>query len=201
MDYFLEQIEKHRHELYRFALRSLWDPGRAEDVFASAVLTAYENKARFTEGTNFRAWMFRIVANKCFVANRETARTPKSLDAGEEMGSWTSLGKEHGYEEVLDDPAAFLDQCGDEVHRAFQRLSTAERSCILLRGVENFSYKDISEILEVPVGTVMTHLSRGRVKLRRTLLEYAREQGIVRPALRLIKPQEEMGNGQRVEGK
>lgn len=192
MDYFLKHIEKHRGEFYRFVLRNVWDSGEAEDVFASAVLTAYENRSKFTEGTNFRAWMFRILANKCFQANRETARTPRSLD-DEEIG-WADLAEKPAYCDVLKEPERFLQQCEDEVYRAFRRLSTAERSCIMLRGIESFSYKEIAEILEMPVGTVMTHLSRGRVKLRHDLLEYAKERGIIRPVTRLFKLQQEGEN-------
>ena len=74
-DEFVEKIEKHRDEFFRFILRNVWDSGVAEDVFSTAVLAAYENRQKYTPGTNFRAWMFRIITNKCFVANRETSRT------------------------------------------------------------------------------------------------------------------------------
>jgi len=199
MDYFLKQIEKHRHEFFRFVLRSVWDSSQAEDVFSAAVLAAYQSRDRFTEGTNFRAWMFRIIANRCFQANRETARTPESLD--DVRVEWEALADEPGYGDVLRDPDGFLENCDDEVLRAFRRLSTAERSCILLRGVEGFSYRQIAETLEIPVGTVMTHLSRGRVKLRRELLEHAKERGIVRPAMHVF-PRKETAendeNGRRI---
>ena len=78
----------------------------------------------------------------------------------------------------------------DEVKAAFRRLSTAERSCLMLRAIEKFSYKEIAETLDMPVGTVMTHLSRGRAKLRADLLEYGKERGIVRAFPRLL-PREE----------
>ncbi|MBX7259730.1 MAG: sigma-70 family RNA polymerase sigma factor [Candidatus Hydrogenedentes bacterium] len=193
---FLELVGKHRDEFYRYVLRTVWDSGTAEDTFQAALLAAYENFHRFTPGTNFRAWVYRIITNKCFVANRETARTPAPLDDVEP--GLVAVGEQHGYGDVLKDPAAFLEQCGDEVNAAFKRLSTAERSCILLRGVERFSYQEIAEILEMPVGTVMTHLSRGRAKLRQDLLEYARENGIVRSFPRLV-PREDQGEDERRE--
>lgn len=177
-DEFIGVLEKHRDEFYRYVYRSVWDTGVAEDVFSSAVLAAYENLAKFTPGTNFRAWMFRIITNKCYVANRETARTPDALD--ESKTELAVLHEKPEYGDVLDDPKTFLEQCGDEVYRAFRKLSTPQRSCILLRDLERFSYKEIAEILEIPSGTVMTHLSRGRTKLRQELLEYAQEVGIVR---------------------
>ncbi|MCC6698426.1 MAG: RNA polymerase sigma factor [Candidatus Hydrogenedentes bacterium] len=188
---FLGLIEKHRDEFYRYALRTVWDSNVAEDVFQSAVLAAYENYHRFTPGTNFRAWVYRIITNKCFVANRETARAFQPLENVD--ASLTAVEDQPEYGDVLKDPAAFLEQCGDEVLRAFRRLSTAERSCILLRSVERFSYQEIAGILEMPVGTVMTHLSRGRAKLRQDLLDYAKQEGIVRSYPRLV-PRGERGN-------
>jgi len=175
---FLALVEKHRDEYFRYVLRTLWDTGMAEDVFASAVLAGFENRHKFTPGTNFRAWMYRIITNKCFVANRETARAFLPLD--EHGSDVASVEADAGYRDVLEEPEYFLEQCGDEVRRAFRKLSTAERACIMLRAVERFSYKEIAETLEIPVGTVMTHLSRGRAKLRKDLLEYGKQEGIVR---------------------
>jgi len=183
MDEFLEKIQKHRDEFFRYIYRNVWDSGVAEDVFSSAVLAAYENRHKYTPGTNFRAWMFRILTNKCFVANRETSRAFDSLD--EQKSNVLQLNEKPEYGDVLKDPRTFLEQCGDEVFRAFRRLSTAQRSCILLRDLERFSYQEIADILEIPVGTVMTHLARGRKKLREDLLEYARDSGIVRTYPRL----------------
>lgn len=185
MDEFLQLLERHRDEVHRYIQRTLWDPGGADDVFAASVLAAWENWHRFQRGTNFRAWLYRIATNKCFVANRVTKRTPDPLDEVSER-ALADLGEDRGYQDVLADPDRFLDQCGDEVARAFAQLSPAERSCLLLRGAEHFSYKEIAEILEIPVGTVMTHLSRGRAKLRRELLEYARSRGFVRTMPRLL---------------
>ena len=80
MDDFIEKVERYRDEFYRYVLRTLWDPGMADDVFSSAILAAWENQHKFTPGTNFRAWMYRIITNKCYVANRVTGRTPAPID-------------------------------------------------------------------------------------------------------------------------
>jgi RNA polymerase sigma-70 factor (ECF subfamily) len=187
MDEFEEKLGAHRNEFFRFILRNVWDSGVAEDVFSQAVLAAYENRSKYTPGTNFRAWMFRILTNKCFVTNRETGRTFERLD--ESTSDLLAVGEAQGYGDLLADPRDFLEQCGDEVYRAFRRLSTAERSCILLRDVERFSYQEIADIMEIPNGTVMTHLARGRKKLREELLDYAKDAGIVRTFPHLKKPQ------------
>jgi RNA polymerase sigma-70 factor (ECF subfamily) len=175
---FVGLVGQYRDEFFRYILRTAWDSGTAEDIFSAAMLAGYENRGKFTPGTNFRAWMYRIITNKCYVANRETGRTFQPLD---DYGPDVAVADdESGYHDVLEEPEFFLEQCGDEVHSAIRKLSQAERSCIMLRAVERFSYKEIAETLEMPVGTVMTHLSRGRSKLRKELAEYGREQGILK---------------------
>lgn len=195
---FMRLLEKHRDEFYRYVLRTVWDSNVAEDVFQSAVLAAYENYHKFTPGTNFRAWVYRIITNKCFVANRETNRSFQPLENAEL--NLVAVEEKPGYADILKNPSEFLEQCGDEVHRAFRRLSTAERSCILLRAADRFSYQEIADILEMPVGTVMTHLSRGRAKLRSDLLEYAQEEGIVRNYPRLVPHDKPAANTKKEQG-
>lgn len=179
MDEFLEKIEKHKDEFYRFIRRNVWDRNVADDVFSQAVLAAYESRAKYTPGTNFRAWMFRILLNKCYVANRETGRAFEPLEGATENKA-VAPEPVRDYGDLLRDPEAVLQACGDEVYQAMFGISEAQRSAILLRGIEKFSYQEIAEIMEIPVGTVMTHLSRGRRKLREQLTEYAQETGIVR---------------------
>jgi RNA polymerase sigma-70 factor (ECF subfamily) len=172
-------------------LRNVWDSSKAEDVFASGVLVAYENRDKFTLGTNFRAWMYKILANKCFVANRETKRVFEPLD--EEVPDPEGAEFPIDHADILRNPRDFLEQCGDEVYHAFRRLSTAQRSCILLKDVERFSYQEIADILGMPVATVMTHLARGRTVLRQRLREYARSKGIIRSMPRLMPRSEGAG--------
>jgi RNA polymerase sigma-70 factor (ECF subfamily) len=194
MDEFLEKIEQNRNEFFRFINRNVWDSGVAEDVFSQGVLAAYENRAKYTPGSNFRAWMYRILLNKCYVANRETGRAFQSLDHPDAKHAPAENTDDFG--DLVSDPKAVLEECGDEVFRAFRGLSTAQRSCIMLRGIEKFSYQEIAEIMEIPVGTVMTHLARGRKKLRSELMDYARESGVIRsfPSMR-IEPTCETGEG------
>jgi len=202
MDDFVAQIERHRNEFYRHIHRTVWDSGVADDVFQTAVLAAWENLDQFIPGTNFRAWMYRIITNKCFVANRDIRRTPQPLDETPER-EFAALEDESGYGDVLTDPEAFLEQCGDEVIMAMRELSTAERSCILLRSAHKFSYKEIAEIVDIPLGTVVTHLARGRAKLRRQLVRYASDRGFVRKKahLHLLETNEDTGrSGQKRQG-
>lgn len=182
-------MEKHRNELYRYVLRVAWDPGKADDIFSAGILSAYENLSKFTPGTNFRAWMYRIVTNKCYVANRETSRAFRSLD---EMGpDIAGVAQDADYRDALEEPEHFIEQCGEEVKSAFDKLSQAERSCLMLRAVEQFSYKEIADTLDMPVGTVMTHLSRGRAKMRTDLLDYGKREGLISGTSRGAKAAEE----------
>ena len=179
-DEFLDGIEKYKNQFYRFVKRTVWDQGVVEDVFSSAVLAAYENRHKYTPGTNFRAWMFRILQNKCFIANRETGRAMAPLEKVENVDVSAADAPKHW--DVLNDPMKVLDTCGDEVYWAIKALSAPQRACIMLRGVERFTYREIATILEIPEGTVMTHLSRGRAKLRNQLKEYAMNLRILPPA-------------------
>jgi RNA polymerase sigma-70 factor, ECF subfamily len=173
---FVELLSRHRDEFYRYVMRNVWNPDTAEDVISGAVLAAYRQLDKFEKGTNFRAWMYRILTNKCFVANRETKRSAIDLDAIDERHFAVEPDAQR---KACESPAEFLQQCGDELFTAMRQLSTAERSCLLLLTMERYAYREIAGILEMPVGTVMTHLARGRAKLRRLLGEYAKQQGIV----------------------
>jgi len=175
-DEFVGLLGQYKDEFYRYVLRNVWNPDTAEDVVSGAVLAAYRQLDKFEKGTNFRAWMYRILTNKCFVANRETKRSAIDLDSiDESMFATDNDALRRAYE----DPREFLQQCGDELYTAMRQLSTAERSCLLLLTMQHQSYKEIAGILEMPVGTVMTHLARGRAKLRRLLTEYAKHKGIL----------------------
>ena len=185
MDDFLKEIESRKDEFYRYVNRNVWDTSVADDVFSSAVLAAYKSKANFKQGTNFRAWVYRILTNKCFVANREIGRRGENLEDFKDH--MVVAMKDPQYRSGIDDPDEFLSMCGDEVLMAMKKLSTMERSCLLLKTMERFSYKEIAEILEIPFGTVMTHLSRGRAKLRKELTDYAYDCGHLKKEKEVIE--------------
>jgi RNA polymerase sigma-70 factor, ECF subfamily len=178
MDEFLVQIEQRKDEFYRYIRRNVWDSSVSDDVFSSAVLAAYKSRGNFTPGSNFRAWMYKILTNKCFVANREIGRRGQSLDEVQDYLS--ELATNDDYSNAITEPDDFLDECGDEVLMAMKKLSTMERSCLLLKTMGRFSYKELADILEIPFGTVMTHLARGRAKLRKELYAYAVGSGIIK---------------------
>jgi len=174
---FVALVERHRHELFAFARRTVWDQANAEDAFCAAVATAFENRHAYRPDTNFRAWIYKILVNKCFAANRETGRAAVDIETVDDQYLAQDGSAAAG---ILPHPDRLVHQCGDEVVAALARLRPVERSCFLLLSLGGYSYREVAEIVEVPVGTVVTHLARGRAKLRQWLSDYAAEHGVGR---------------------
>ncbi len=173
---FINLVEKHRHEYYAFIRHSLRDKDQVEDVFSLAVLTAYERRKSFQEGTNFRAWMYKILVNKCFTANRKSKTNFEDI---EQVDEENLIDEKKKYYSFLENPKEFVIQCGDEILRALSKLNTLERTCFLLFSAGEYSYKEVSQIVEIPTASVGTHMSRGRAKLRKILFDYAKQHGFV----------------------
>ncbi len=163
---FLDLVEKYRHEFYRYVHRAAWNASDVEDVFSEAVLAAWRQREKFQVGTNFRAWMYKILTNKTYVANRHTQRN--SIDLEEINPERMAVGTEDDVR-VAEDREWFMEQVNDDLYDAVDVLREPERQCLMLRAIENCTYKEIAEILSIPVGTVMTHLARGRAKARQVL--------------------------------
>ncbi len=173
---FINMVEKHRHEYYAFIKHSLWDKDQVEDVFSSAVLAAYENRKSFRKGTNFRAWMYKILVNKCFAANRKNKTNFEDI---EQVDQDILIDEKKKYYSFLENPKEFVIQCGDEILKALSKLNTLERTCFLLFAAGEYSYKEVGQIVEIPTASVGTHMSRGRAKLRKILFDYARQHGFI----------------------
>jgi RNA polymerase sigma-70 factor (ECF subfamily) len=166
---FLELLENHRNEFYRFIHRNVWNPSDVDDVFSEAVMVAWQKRASFQKGTNFRAWFYRILLNKSFVFNRHTGREPTTVDSPDTTDVADS-DEEFGDHAAFGDPKDFLDNLGDKVYEALKELREEERLCLCMRAMDDCSYKEFAAIMEIPIGTVMTHLSRGRKKMKNLLM-------------------------------
>jgi RNA polymerase sigma-70 factor, ECF subfamily len=157
----------HLPDLFRTAARLTGDRCRAEDIVQEVYLQAWKSFHRFTPGTNCRAWLFKILMNTLHHDRRK----------------WLSLRSMQLAEKEIEDtlmyappvPEKLTDQ---EVLSALDRVPTEFRAVILLADVEEFSYKEIAQVLQIPVGTVMSRLSRGRKLLRELLAGLARSYGI-----------------------
>jgi RNA polymerase sigma-70 factor (ECF subfamily) len=158
-------------QLYGAALRLTRNPADAEDLVQQTFMRAYQSFDRFEQGTNLRAWLFKILTNAFISGYRKRQREPKVVSVDE---------NERLVEASLTPEAQILENLPDEeVKRALEELPEQFRTAVLLADVEGFSYQEIADIMEVPIGTVMSRLHRGRKLLQRALWEYARTHGLV----------------------
>jgi RNA polymerase sigma-70 factor (ECF subfamily) len=166
--------------LYGAALRMTRNPSDAEDLVQETVLRAYRGFAGFEEGTNLKAWLYRILTNAFISTYRKKQREPQMVEGPDDLDEWylfDRLGARHvegsAEQEVLD---RLPDTA---VKAALESLPENFRVPVLLADVEGFSYKEIAEIMETPIGTVMSRLHRGRKALEKALWDTAVERGLV----------------------
>jgi len=167
-------------QLYSAAVRMTRNPADAEDVLQEALLKAFRGYGTFQAGTNLKAWLYRILTNTFINRYRKQSRRPTEVELGEleDFYLYRRLGESAGgasrsaEEEALD---LFVDA---DVKAAVEALPENFRIPVLLADVEGFSYKEIAEIMEVPIGTVMSRLHRGRKALQQALWKVAEERGI-----------------------
>jgi RNA polymerase sigma-70 factor (ECF subfamily) len=167
-------------ELYGAALRLTRNRADAEDLVQETYLRAYRAFNTFEEGTNLRAWLYRIMTNAFINLYRKRQRQPQTV-SDEEVPEWYLYEKlaEQGVESSAE--TRVLESIPDEdVRQAVNDLPEQFRLAVLLADVEGFSYKEIAEILDVPIGTVMSRLHRGRRTLEKRLWDVMRERGLVR---------------------
>lgn len=153
----------------------------AEDLVQNAALRAFAAFGRFERGTNFKAWFFRVLLNLFLHQRRDAGRTPQTT-ALDDVPEWSLYAqmRQAGLHRRDYDPAALLlsKLDGEDMHRAFERLPAEFRIVSLLYFVEEFSYQEIADILDCPIGTVRSRLHRGRKLLQQELWQLAQEHGI-----------------------
>jgi RNA polymerase sigma-70 factor (ECF subfamily) len=173
---------EHMPALYTAALRLTRNPADAEDLVQETFLKAYRSFDRFEEGTNLKAWLYRILTNTFINSYRAAKRRPEKADVEdvEDLYLYRRLGDLGPGEAGRSAEEQVLDRItDDEVKAAIESLPEAFRIAVLLADVEGFSYKEIAEITDVPIGTVMSRIHRGRRALQKALTEYAVAGGLV----------------------
>lgn len=181
---FADQAMVYMDQLYSAARRMTRNAADAEDLVQETYLRAYRGFGNFQQGTNLRAWLFRILTNAFINSYRSKQRKPKSVDlAGVEdlylhqrLGGGTKAALGASAEDVLMEMVT-----ESEIIDALESLPEEYRITVLLADVEGFAYKEIAEILDVPMGTVMSRLHRGRKTLQKRLLEFGKTRGWVDP--------------------
>ncbi|HEX7132608.1 MAG TPA: sigma-70 family RNA polymerase sigma factor [Iamia sp.] len=167
--------------LYSAALRMTRNPADAEDLVQETYLKAYRGYGGFTEGTNLKAWLYRILTNTYINIYRAKQRRPDEteLDESEDPYLYQRLGGLEAAQVGRSAEDELMDWFTEhEIKTAVEDLPEQFRMAVLLADVEGFSYKEIAEILEIPIGTVMSRLHRGRSRLQKSLFDYARSRGL-----------------------
>jgi RNA polymerase sigma-70 factor (ECF subfamily) len=191
--------------LYNTAYRMTRNSEDAEDLVQETYLKAYKYYDKFAEGTNFKAWLFKIMKNTFINNYRKKQQVPPQSDFADIEESFESQVSDQHKRKIMDPEEELLENVLDEdVQRSLDELPPDYRMVVLLADLEGFSYKEIAEILEVPVGTVMSRLYRGRRLLEQEMLRYARDHGYIpageEPTKMRSRPKRRKAGGRQGDG-
>ena len=179
---FTNDAMQYAPQLFSTAVRMTRNRADAEDLVQETFLKGWRSFNTFQEGTNLRAWLFRIMTNTYINKYNAKQRRPDEteLDEVEELFLFRRLGAFDQSKMSASDEDQMLEMfTDDEVKNALEELPEQFRLPVLLSDVDGFSYKEIAEMLDVPIGTVMSRLHRGRKVMQKLLYEYAKERGLV----------------------
>ena len=181
---FADQAMEFMPALYGAAMRMTRNPSDAEDLVQETYLKAYRGFGGFQQGTNLKAWLYRILTNTFINSYRSKKRRPDEteLDEIEDLYLYRRLGGLEAAQAGRSAEDELMDWFTDtEVKDALEALPEQFRLAVLLADVDGFSYKEIAEILDIPIGTVMSRLHRGRKALQKELYEFALARGLTSP--------------------
>ena len=191
-------------QLYSHALRLTKNSSDAEDLVQETYLKGYRASSSFKEGTNLRAWLFRILTNSFINNYRKKQRgfEEEDFDEIDDMYLHRRLGSiQNSTLGMSAEDMLFERLTEDEIKDAVENLPTQYREVVLLADVQGFSYKEIAEILEIPNGTVMSRLHRGRAKLQKVLLDFASKRGLLVEPSQINSDQERLPEAVGVGGR
>jgi RNA polymerase sigma-70 factor (ECF subfamily) len=176
---FEELAKQYQRDIYSGALRMTRNPDDAEDLAQEVFVRAYSAFHQFQRGTNFRAWLFRILTNTFINRYRRRARQPQTTN-WEEITRETEREASAQISPTEQPEQALLATCSDEeVEEALEALPEEFRLAVILSDIHEFAYQEVADILHIPLGTVRSRLFRGRRLLRRSLYDYAERRGMI----------------------
>jgi RNA polymerase sigma-70 factor (ECF subfamily) len=178
---FAQEAMQFAPQLYSAALRMTRNGADAEDLVQETYLRAYRSFDSYQEGTNLRAWLFRILTNTFINNYRAKKRRPDQVDLDdvEDFFIFRRLGGLEASAAQRTAETEVLEALPDaEVKEALEAIPEQFRMAVILADIEGFSYKEIAEILDVPIGTVMSRIHRGRRQLQKLLWDYAEEHNL-----------------------
>lgn len=173
---FNEEILPHLDALYNFGLRLTADPNDAEDLVQDTIVKAYRFFSSYEKGTNAKAWLFRILKNSYINNYRRKSKKPQEVDYDEVATFYETVRDERTDTSDLEDKM-FRELIDDDLSRALDSIPEDFRTVVLLCDVEDFTYEEIANMLDVPIGTIRSRLHRGRNLLKAELMEYATKRG------------------------
>lgn len=176
---FAEQAIPLIDQLFGAALGMTRNRADAEDLVQETFMKAYTKFHQYQQGTNIKAWLYRILTNTYITHYRKAQRSPKR-SGGEEVEDWQlAAAASHDEKGLVSAEKEALDNIpSSQLRTALESLSEDQRVVVLLSDVEGFAYKEIADMLDIPIGTVMSRLHRGRKNLREGLSALAAEYGI-----------------------
>ena len=168
------------NQLYAAALRYTKNPEDARDLVQDTYLKAFASFHQFEEGTNLRAWLYRVLTTTFINTYRKDQRRPQI--SNNELEEWqVAEAQTHTSDQGKSAEVEALEQLPDsDIKNALQELPEEFRLAVYFADVEGFSYKEVAEILNIPPGTVMSRLHRGRKLLRESLADYAKDRGYLK---------------------
>lgn len=173
---FNEEIIPHLDALYNFGLRLTSDPNDAEDLVQDTIVKAYRFFSSYEKGTNAKAWLFRILKNSYINNYRKKSKKPQEVDYDEVATFYETIRAERTETSDLEDKM-FRELIDDELSQALDNIPEDFRTVVLLCDVEDFTYEEIANMLDVPIGTIRSRLHRGRNLLKAELIDYASKRG------------------------
>ncbi|HEY4222350.1 MAG TPA: sigma-70 family RNA polymerase sigma factor [Myxococcota bacterium] len=182
--HFEQEAMPHARALYGAAMRLSRSPDDAADLVQETYLKAFRAWDQFEPGTNCKAWLFRILTNAFINKYRRRVKEREILEGEHQQSAEDNLVHLPSKKETLDPEGALMDRgVSDEVLAALEKVPVDFKTVVILSDVEGFSYKEIADICDIPVGTVMSRLFRGRRILQEQLFDYAVEAGVLRPTM------------------